>query len=44
MRTELHQRAPPATPTNSEVVIPPVRGVGTLATQFEKQARLVEGN
>ena len=41
MRTELHQRAPPA--TNSEVVIPPVRGVGTLATQFEKQARLVEG-
>ena len=26
---------------NSEVVVPPSQGVGTLATKFEKQARLV---
>ena len=40
VRSEVSSREV-ATP-NSEVVIPPVRGVGTLATQFEKQARLVE--
>ena len=40
VRSEVNSREV-ATP-NSEVVIPPVRGVGTLATQFEKQEWLSE--